>query len=96
MAVKIMIKRTIHEGQIEGLTPMISELRTLASKQHGYISGETLRSIDNPGEYMVISTWNSVGDWKEWELSKERNKIQSQIDMLLGDKTEYKIYTYRN
>jgi len=96
MAVKIIITRTIHEGQIEDLTPLIRKLRTLAAQRPGYISGETLRSVDNPGEYLVISAWNSVEDWKEWEVCKERNSIQSQIDALLGESTEYKIYAYRN
>ncbi|MBW2168941.1 MAG: antibiotic biosynthesis monooxygenase, partial [Deltaproteobacteria bacterium] len=60
----------------------------------GYISGETLRSIDNPEEYLVIGTWQSVDVWKAWQSSEERAEIQDKIDSLLGTKTEYGIYFY--
>ena len=60
----------------------------------GYISGETLQSVDSPGEIVVISTWQTVDDWQRWVNHKERLKIQDQIDMLLGKKTEYKVYQY--
>ena len=62
--------------------------------QPGYISGETLHSLDNPGEIVVISTWQTVEQWRSWVANKERLKIQDQIDMLLGKKTEYEIYQY--
>ena len=74
--------------------PLFQKLRSLAMKQPGYISGETLQSIDMPGEVMVISTWQTVEEWQRWLTHKERLKIQSQIDMMLGIKAEYKVYQY--
>jgi heme-degrading monooxygenase HmoA len=62
--------------------------------REGYISGETLKRYDRPGESLVISTWASVDQWRTWVLSKERIEIQEKIDQLLGMKTEYEIYTY--
>ena len=41
---------------------------------------------------MVISTWQSMDDWREWTLSKERMELQEQIDKLLGAPTEYEIF----
>ena len=74
--------------------PLFQNLRTLAMNQPGYIAGETLKRIDSPGEYLVISTWHSVDNWRQWVLSKERNEIQNRIDMLLQEQTEYEIYEY--
>jgi len=62
--------------------------------QPGYISGETLKRIDNPGKYLVISTWNSVDNWRQWVINRQRVELQNQIDALLGEKTEYEIYEY--
>ena len=62
--------------------------------QDGYISGETLRRVDRPGENIVISTWQSMNKWRKWVLSEERAKLQDRIDHILGEKTEYGIYTY--
>ena len=92
MVVKIIIKRRVSEKKSEQLTPLLMQLRNLAMNQPGYISGETMKRIDRPGETMVISTWNSMEDWREWSTNAERATIQAQIDALLGMPTEYEIY----
>jgi len=94
MAVKIIIKRKVAKDKEAQLLPLLIQLRALATGQPGYISGETLRNIDNPEEYLVISTWQSLDDWKRWAESKQRAEIQDKIDDLLGQKTEYSSYLY--
>ena len=94
MAVKIFIKRMVPENKAKELMPFLKQLRNLAIHQPGYISGETLKRIDRPGENMVISTWQSADQWREWVLKKERIEIQEKIDALLGEKTEYALYSY--
>jgi heme-degrading monooxygenase HmoA len=63
MAVKILITRSIDKDLVQAVNPLIVKLHTLAMAQPGYISGETLKCIDRPGEYMVISTWRSI-EWR--------------------------------
>ena len=92
MPIQVIIKRKWQTDKHEELIPLLTEIRSRAKKQPGYISGETLRCLDCPGEYMVISTWNTVEDWNNWLNSEERKKIQSQVDALLGETTEYRIY----
>ena len=94
MAVKIFIKRSIPPDKTGDVMPLFNKLRSMAMNQPGYITGETLPSIDTPGEIVVISTWQTVQDWQRWVSHKERLKIQDQIDTLLGIKTEYKVYQY--
>ena len=94
MAVKIMIRRTAPQDKISMLGPLLKKLRDLAGNQPGYISGETLRKFDEPGRYLVVSTWQSAADWKNWLSNPERIEIQSQIDLLTGIPTEYEMYTY--
>jgi heme-degrading monooxygenase HmoA len=93
MAVSVMIKRRVKQGeQARKLIPMILQLRALATYQPGYISGETLRNIEHPEECLVISNWESLADWKIWLQRKERKAINSRIEALTGDPTEYDIY----
>jgi heme-degrading monooxygenase HmoA len=94
MAVKILIKRHIPENRVKDLMPFFKQLRSLAMSQTGYISGETLRRLDRPGQYIVISTWQTMDDWRRWVLSKQRKEIQDLIDSMLGQGTEYEIYEY--
>jgi heme-degrading monooxygenase HmoA len=95
MTVKIMIKRKVSADKGLKLKELIMQLRAICIKQPGYVSGESLKSVARPDEYLVISTWESDNAWKSWLGSKERATIQDQIDTLLGAKTEYDVYEYR-
>lgn len=94
MAIEVFIRRKFVKEKSGELAPLIVKLRSLATMQPGYISGETLKCIDPPGEidYLVISTWQSVEHWEKWLHSKERSSIQEKIDTLTSEKTEYRIY----
>ena len=93
MAITVLIQRKFSDEQkATKLAPLIVEIRSLATVQPGYITGKTFRCIDSPGEYMVISTWNSLDDWNNWLQSKQRMNLQKQIDDLLGEVTQYRIY----
>jgi heme-degrading monooxygenase HmoA len=94
MAVKVLIKRRVAQDKAKALIPLVRQMRASAATQTGYITGETLRSLDNPEEFLVISTWQSSGDWKNWLKSEERNKVQEKIDDLLGGETDYEIFHY--
>ena len=94
MAVKVFIKRLVPQDKARAMIPLFRQMRASAATQSGYITGETLRSLDKPEEFMVISTWQSSEDWKKWLQSNERNVVQSKIDDLLGGETEYDIYHY--
>ncbi len=94
MAVKIFIKRQVPEEKAREIIPLVREMRSLATNHEGYISGETLRNLERPEEFMVISTWQSSQDWKQWIQSEGRKEIQGKIDSLLGGETEYQIFHY--
>jgi len=85
MPVQVIIKRKLIIDKPE-------ELHSQAIQQPGYIGSTTLKNIDKPEEYMVISTWATADDWKAWYLSKERRDIQGRVDSLIGERTHYSIY----
>ena len=94
MAVKIIINRKVPKEKEAELLPLLIELRAKATGQPGYISGETLRNVDNPEVYVVISTWQSVDAWKSWLASDERTAIHNSVSALLGEETEYGVFLY--
>jgi heme-degrading monooxygenase HmoA len=94
MAIKVLIKRRVPSEKARETITLFRQLRILATAQDGYISGETLRSLEKPEEFIVISTWQSSQDWKNWLASRERREIQSKIDQLLGGETTYETYHY--
>lgn len=94
MAIKVLIIRTVPQSKAKEMIQLFRKMRSLASAQPGYISGETMKSSDRPDVFLVISTWQSPDDWEKWLLSNERQQIQNQIDALLGGKTEYEMFHY--
>lgn len=94
MAVKVIITRKVASGREKDLLPLLWDLRSKAMKQKGYISGETLKGISDPDEFMVISTWRSLDDWNDWNSNPARKEIQDKIDAILDQKTVAKAYYY--
>jgi heme-degrading monooxygenase HmoA len=95
MAIKVLIKRKMPEGFTDPrFNSLLRELRAQANAQPGYISGETLKRVDQQNEYLVIGTWQTVHAWNAWQVSPERREIQDQIDLLLGTQTNYEVYEY--
>ena len=92
--IKIHVRRNMPEDKKEDVMLLIIKLRSISMGKPGYISGETLKRMDKPGESLVVSKWQSVHYWNQWLQSEERSEIQNKIDQLLGEETQYEIYDY--
>jgi heme-degrading monooxygenase HmoA len=73
---------------------LINQMRSAIVGNPGYVSGETLKRIDQPGEILVVSKWQSHYYWKQWYESRERAALQADIDQLQEAPTQYEIYDY--
>ncbi len=94
MSVKVLITRTVPQEKGRDMLNLFREMRSLATAQDGYISGETLKSADRPDVFLVISSWDSAQDWENWLKNKDRQEIQGKIDDLLGGNTSYEMFQY--
>ena len=94
MAIRVFVKRQVPDDRVDTLRELIDKLRGITTGQPGYISGETMRRIDQPGEIMVISKWKTRQDWERWFASLERTRVQRQVDELLGVATTYEMYDF--
>lgn len=92
--IRIHIRRRVSEDNQEALMTLINQMRSTIVGSPGYVSGETLKRIDQPGEVLVISKWQSQFYWKQWHASRERAALQADIDQLLEEETQYEIYEY--
>ena len=93
MAVGILIKRVTEHGKnAKELLPHIIELRALAVRQPGYISGETFFHLERPEECMVISRWTTLENWQQWINEPRRKELYENIQKHLDAQTEYNVY----
>jgi heme-degrading monooxygenase HmoA len=94
MTIRVFIRRKVIRGNELVLADLLTRLRALALQAEGYISGETLHSLDDPDESLVISTWESLEDWRAWEAKPERKELQAKIDRFLVFPSEHRIMVY--
>ena len=78
MAVKILIYRKIRPGKEKELSEAVKNLRSKAIHAEGYLSGETLRSMEDPSVHLVISLWKNIEDWHNWFNTPERKAFQQR------------------
>jgi len=94
MAIRVLIEREVDPGQEGKLQALLMEVRGKAINAKGYISGETLRSATKPNKFLVISTWNSLDEWNEWQASVDRKKFQESLNKLLLTPEKTAVYVY--
>ena len=90
--IRVVIQRHLKEGKKANLMPLLRELRAAAMSQPGYITGETLANTGDSSVISVLSTWQSLEDWKAWEKSEPRIRLYKQIESLLAEKPQVSVY----
>jgi quinol monooxygenase YgiN len=94
MAIKIIIERKIKPSKLKELSEAVREIRSKAIHAQGFISGETLRSVEDPFVHVVVCTWKSIEDWNQWVNTPERQAFQQKIDAILAEPAKVNIYQY--
>ncbi len=94
MAVRIIIDRKVKKGKESEFSELLKQLRSKAISTKGYISGETLRELSDRQNYVVVSTWQSADDWKNWEKDPERKKVHARIEKIMARPTKTKVYVH--
>ena len=90
--VRVIIEHRAKDAKsAERLINVIRELRDEAMKQPGYITGETLVNTEDTCNVLVISTWQSLEDWRAWEASEIRARISREIEPLLLERPKVRI-----
>ncbi len=94
MLVKTFIQRKTKPGKEKEFMQLLVELRTRAMKVQGFISGETLESLEDPAIHMTVGTWKSVADWNNWHNSNERKEVQEKLGQVLAEPPIENIFHY--
>ncbi len=92
MAIKIVIKRQFKANTAEQAFALLKKIRQDAMNQPGYISGETWVNHYDACKITVVSTWQKVEDWIQWEESDERAANEEKVESLLEKPTEFEVY----
>lgn len=83
MAIKVLTTRKFRKGASEEAYELLALLRAAGTVQPGYISGQTLTSVEDPHILLVISSWTNTKSWEAWLSSEKRKEISTKIAGLL-------------
>ena len=92
--IKVLLEKTIEGEHAAESVQLLRQMRGLAAKQPGYLSGEILQSLDDPSRHLVISTWESLEHWQAWFANSERQKLQAEVDGYMEAPTRIRVFTY--
>ncbi len=89
--------RVIIEYQSNGSPRFLALLRNIraeAVKQPSYVSGETLINTEDRSSIVVISTWQSLREWRNWRASDTRAKLEKETGAFLLKEPSIRTYHY--
>jgi heme-degrading monooxygenase HmoA len=92
MAIKVLIKRKIKGGKMNEASKLLIKARYNAMGQQGYISSETLSGCDDQNNVVVVSMWQKIENWNQWEKSELRAENETKFESLLDGPVEYESY----
>jgi len=92
--IRVIIERRCRPDKLTEMESLLTDIRIIAMKQPGYISGETLHSVDDPTLWLIISTWLDLDTWKAWETSMERREAMRKMEPLLVAPEKVSAFTF--
>ena len=92
--IRVIIERRCRPDKVAEMEKLLTDIRAVAMRQPGYISGETLHSVDDPTLWLVISTWVDVETWKAWETSMERQEAKRKMTPVLVAPEKMSVFTF--
>jgi len=75
------------------LEPILLKLKSHAMQYQGFKGMENLVSQENASVVAMVSTWQSLEDWKSWAQSTITQEVLRQAKTLLVE--EPRVTTYR-
>ncbi len=90
--VRVFIERQFRKSDMVKAENLLIELREQALRTRGYISGETLVSVDDQTLLLTISTWADEVSWKAWVSSDKRREIMRKLEPLMVSPEKVSIF----
>jgi heme-degrading monooxygenase HmoA len=88
--IKVIIGYKMKPGA--DVLPMLLRLRSHAMTYAGYVGAENLMNNHDISIVAIITTWESVENWKDWEKSRSRLAIIDEYRDSLAEEPKITIY----
>jgi len=81
--IRVIIERNIAESLESHYEKIAKNNLEKACKAPGFISGESMRGVNNINHRVVLCSWKSASDWQNWHQSPVRKGLMATLRPLL-------------
>ena len=74
------------------LQPVLLKLREHAMSYPGYVGAENLVNDKDPSIVAIITSWDNIEHWQDWQDSKMRGQIMKEAEPLLEEELRVSVY----
>ncbi len=92
MSIKVLVERRVRKGYEGWVWHILRDSRAEALRTHGYLYGESWRSVHDRRVFMTLSVWGSMENWEIWAQSDVRLKTEERINRLLRKPGEVQVF----
>jgi antibiotic biosynthesis monooxygenase (ABM) superfamily enzyme len=92
--ITVLIERHIAPDMAETYEDFAKKIIQATVCTPGFISGESLRGLEDPDTRYIIVKMKSKEDWLEWLHSKERRELVGLLDPLLSVPEKITVLTH--
>jgi len=89
--IRVIIERFIAESLEANYEDAAKDTLQKAIRAPGFISGESLKDIQNPRHRFILCNWRSIQDWQIWQQSHERKEIMETLNLMLEKDEKFTI-----
>ena len=81
--IRVIIERHIAQTLEEAYEQAAKRTLQKAIQAPGFISGESLKGLNNANKRVILSNWRSTADWQHWCTSEERKAMMAELAPML-------------
>ncbi len=97
MSIVVLIERRLKPGQQEKFRTALRNPRLSRRTVRGFVSGKVIHDASDENNTLVISVWERLEDWQQWQASAEREALNQEIQSMLDGPEVIRVYQeYRN
>ena len=74
------------------ISPLVQKLMSYAKTFRGFSKVECMEMLPERSIIALVYEWNTLDDWKSWELSRIRKQIIESAQPLLLDKPHVTVF----
>ncbi len=89
--IRVIIERQIAQTLEDAYEIAAKNTLQKAIQAPGFISGESLKEVNNPNRRILLSTWRSVADWQRWVASEERKSVIAELAPILETEEKHMV-----